>query len=382
MAPPAKTLLAGAALLASSFMRLASVDVGFVAEGHVSVRVPLAGGSYPDNASRRAFWDEATARLTALPGVRAVGVGSGRPPDQVGMINNFDLEDRPTPEGISEPNVPWPIVDNGYFEALGVSLLEGRLFTPEDLEDGAPVVVVDRAWADRFFPGEEALGRRLVSGGCTSCPLTTVVGVVGSVPYLGVGRIDEGAVYDPGGREYLASPVLHLRTTGESADVIAAVRAELRALDPTIPLTDFATGEDLLATSLTQPRHLSLLLGAFSFVAMLLAVVGLYGILAYSVQQRRGDIAVRLALGGAPSTVLAMVVRQGMTLVVLGIAVGTGVAIAFTRVLSDLLYDVEPTDPVSLLGACVLLLVVSMVACGIPARRAVRVDPAHALNAE
>ena len=375
-------LLAGAGLLGSSFAKLSAVDPGFETEGLMNVRVPLASGRYPDGAARQAFWDEAVARLTAIPSVRTVGIGSGLPPIQIEMINNFNLEDRPTPPGVSEPAVPWAIVDNGYLHTLGIPLLQGRMFEPSDLDTDASVVLVDEAWATRFFPGEEVLGRRMVQGGCTTCPLTTVVGVVGTVPYLGLQRADEGAVYGHGARTYLSNPYLHVRTTGDPTDVMPLVRAEFRELDSAIPLTQFSFGGELLNESLAQPRQLSLLLTSFSLIALVLAVVGLYGIMAYSVQQRRGDIAIRLALGGAPSDVLRMILRQGLRMVSVGLVIGLLGSLAFTRVLSDLLYEVEPNDPMTLLGVAALLLGVSVLACGIPGRRAVRIDPAGALREE
>jgi predicted permease len=375
-------LLAGAGLLASSLVRLNAIDPGFETERLVSVPVPLGSGRYSEESARRAFWDEVGTRLESLPGVSSVGLGNGRPPTQVGMINNFDLEDRPTPPGVAEPAVPWVIVDNGYFEALGIVLLEGRLFEPSDLDSGAPVVLVDEAWARRFFPGEEVIGRRMVSGGCTTCPLTTVVGVVGTVPYLGLHRADEGAVYSPGGRSRLATPTLHLRTVGDPRDVIPLARAEIREVDSSIPLTQFSSGDELLSESLARPRQLTALLGSFSLIALVLAAVGLYGIVAYRVQQRRGDIAVRLALGGSPFEVFAMVMRRGLSLVATGLVVGVVGALTFTRVLSDLLYDIEPTDPTTLAAVSALLLLVSVVACGVPGRKAVCVDPVTALREE
>jgi len=349
----------------------------------VSVHVPLDGNKYPDQAARAFFWDEALAQIEAIPGVVSVGVGSGRPPADVSMTNNFNLEDKPTPPGSVEPSVPWVLVDNGYFQAMGIPHLAGRLFEPSDLDDEAPpVILVDEAWASRFFPGEEVLGRRLVSGGCTTCPLTTVVGVVGTVPYGGVLTTDEGAVYGPGGREILSNPTLHLRAAGDPAQLIPRIRQEIRRIDPTIPLSDFATAETLLGESLSQPRHLSLLLGSFSIVALILAVVGLYGIMAYSVHTRRGDIAVRLALGGSPGTVLRMVIGQGMAMVFVGLVLGVAGALAFTRVLSDLLFEVKPNDPLTIAAVALLLASVSLVACALPGRRAVRVNPVDTLREE
>jgi putative ABC transport system permease protein len=376
-------LLAGAGLLVSSFANMYRVNLGFDADRLVSVHVPLDGNEYPDPTARAFFWDEALDQITAIPGVLSVGVGSGRPPADVSMTNNFNLEDKPTPPGSVEPSVPWVLADNGYFQAMGIPHLAGRLFEPSDLDDEAPpVILVDEAWARRFFPGEEVLGRRLVSGGCTTCPLTTVVGVVGTVPYGGVLTTDEGAVYSPGGREILSNPTLHVRAAGDPAQLIPQIRQEIRGIDPTIPLADFATGETLLEESLSRPRHLSLLLGSFSTVALILAVVGLYGIMAYSVHTRRGDIAIRLALGGSPGGVLRMVIGQGMAMVLMGLVLGVAGALAFTRVLSDLLFGVEPNDPLTIAAVAVLLASVSLVACALPGRRAVRVNPVDALRQE
>jgi predicted lysophospholipase L1 biosynthesis ABC-type transport system permease subunit len=240
---------------------------------------------------------------------------------------------------------------------------------------------VDEAWARRFFPGESAVGRRFVSGGDTSNPMTEVVGVVGEVPYQGLGGEGGGAVYSPTART-LRSPFLMIRLVGDPAPVMSLARQELRRMDPTAPLTDVATGETLLGDALTRPRHLSLLLTVFALVAMLLAVVGLYGITAYAVQRRAGDIAVRLALGGSPSAVLRMVVRQGMGLAAGGAAVGLVLALAVNRTLADVLYEVSPNDPGTLAGVLALLLSVSAVACFIPGRRAIRVDPASTLREE
>jgi predicted permease len=376
-------LLAGAGLLLSSFANLTRVDLGFDAEAQLSVRVPLSSDTYPDSPARTLFWDQVLDRVGALPGILAAGVASGRPPTTPGMTNNFNLEDKPTAPGASEPSLPWLFADNEFFQALGIPLLEGRMFQPTDLDDGAPpVILVDQAFAHRFFPREEVLGRRLVSAGCTTCPLTTVVGVVGTVPYLGVRRADEGTVYAPGSREILSGPYLHIRVAGDPTTFVPRIREEIRAVDAGIPLTDFATGESLFRDSLREPRHLSLLLASFALVALTLAVLGLYGIVSYTVHRRRGDIAVRLALGGAPRDVWYMVIRQGMAMVLVGLILGSLGAVALTRVLSGVLFQVEAGDPRILLAVAALLMAVSLAACALPGRRAVRVNPVSALKEE
>jgi predicted lysophospholipase L1 biosynthesis ABC-type transport system permease subunit len=222
---------------------------------------------------------------------------------------------------------------------------------------------------------------RLYSGGQTTGPRETIVGVVGTVPYTGVGRNELGAMYQPLDLRFDAAWLL-VRAEGDPQAVAGAVRDELRRLDPTVPIVMAATGEQLLHDALTRPRHLSLLLGVFSAVALALSVVGVYGITSYSVQRRRADIAVRLALGGAPAGVLRSTLWEGMRVALLGLAVGVLAALSVTGALSGLLYGVAPRDPATLAGAAALLLAVSGVACLVPALRAVRVDPAATLREE
>jgi predicted permease len=375
-------LLVGAFLLLGSFLRLQSVDPGFDAAELVSMRVSLSPATYPDGVSRQRFWDAALEQIEAIPGVSAVALSTETPPDDLGNLNNFDLEDRPVPEGQQQPMAAWVVVGPSYFDVLGMPLLEGRAFQRADLDDGAPpVLIVDEAWARANYPGQSAVGHRLYEGGQTTGQPMTVVGVVGSVPYEGIGASDRGAIYQPA-PNILSSPFLMVRAEGGPASVVTRVRATLRGLDASAPVTEVATGTDLLGAALTLPRHLSLLAALFSAVAVALAVVGIYGITAYAVQQRRGDIAVRLALGGAPGRVLGAALWDGLRVSLVGLALGGGAAFLMTGALSSLLYQVTPRDPRSLAGAAVLLLTVSAVACFVPARRAVAMDPATTLREE
>ncbi|MEJ2204858.1 MAG: ADOP family duplicated permease [Gemmatimonadota bacterium] len=373
-------LLVGAALLLSSFARLGRMDPGFEPEGLLSLRVGLPLATYPDPEGRKQFWDPLVDRVAALPGVLSVGLANARPGQVFQDSNNFDLEDRPTPPGQSQPSVPWIIAEHGFFETLRIPLVEGRWFDPADDLGAEPVVLVDRAWARRFFPDGSAVGRRMRSGGQTTGPWITVVGVVGDVPYSEAGQEGQGAVYMPDPRRGSTAPFLYVRTSGDPGGLVARIRTEIRRADPGLPLTDVASGEAVLHASLTRPRHLTTLLTAFAAVALALAVVGLYGVLAQTVQRRRPDIAIRLALGGSPRAVLSLVLGQGMTLVGVGIAAGLVVALALTRVLEGLLYEVSPRDPLILVGVTGLMLAVSAMACLLPGRRAVRVDPIEALR--
>lgn len=373
-------LLAGAGLLASSFVRLQRVDVGFDAERVLSARVSLPITAYPEAADRLAFWDGLSERVEALPGVVSVGRSSLRPPDVFGSGNNFDLEDAPTPPGESQPVVPWIAADPAYFASLGIQVVAGRMFNASDLVDSASLVaLVDEAWAHRFFPGAEAVGRRFKEGGCTSCEWTTVVGVVTDVSYEGIGNPGRGTVYQPD-RRGLSTPYITVRTQGDPRALLPEIRREVQQLDASVPLTGIETGRTLLDASVAQPRHLMWLLGGFSGLALLLSMVGLYGVTAHSVERQRGDIAIRVALGGASNDVLRLILGRAMSLVAVGLALGIATAIGVTRVLSSLLYDVSPTDPGTLVVVAALLGVAALVATLIPTRRAIGVDPASTLR--
>jgi putative ABC transport system permease protein len=374
-------LLFGAGLLGSSLWNLERVDPGFDPDGLLTARVSLAEGRYSDDDARMIFWHGLEERIAGLPGVVSVGISDGRPPVEAYNYNNFDLEQSPTPPGGNQPIANWMSADVGYLRAIGVPLLEGRMLTREDeTADEAPVILVDEQWARRYFPGESAVGKRLREGGATEGPWITVVGVVGVVPYAGLAGDPGGTVYAPW--TDLVDPFVVARVAGDPGALVGPLRAELARLDPTAPLTEIETGESLLGASLAEPRHLAILLSLFAVVAVLLATVGLFGITAHWVQSRRGDIAVRLALGGTPGGVLNLVVRNAMVMSVGGLVVGAIAAPAFARLLGQTLYDVEASSPVILAGVLALLSAVSYAACVLPARRIVRTSPGVALREE
>jgi putative ABC transport system permease protein len=372
-------LLFGGGLLASSLRNLERADPGFEPTGLLTAQVSLAAARYPDPGERQAHWWEVEERVAMIPGVSSVGVSDSRPPVEAFNYNNFDLEDRPTPTGESQPVACWVSADAGYLDALGVPLLEGRMLTRDDERPGAdPVVVVDERWARRHFPGDRVVGRRLREGGATSGPWTTVVGVVGEVTYAGFGGDTGGTVYAPW--TALTRAFVVVRAAGDEADIAGPLGAELRALDPTAPVTDMATGDALVESTLAQPRHLALLLLSFSMVALALAVVGIYGITAHAVESRRADIAVRVALGAGPGRVLGVVLRGALALSLLGLVVGTVAARGAVPLLRGLLYEVDPLDATSLSAVVALLAAVSLVACAMPAWRALRADPVEVLR--
>jgi len=372
-------LLAGAVLLMTSLALLQRVDPGFDPTGIATGQVSLPGRVYQDNNARIQFWDRALVVLGDIPGVERVAISSGLPPDAPRAFNNFDLLDRPVPEGTAEPVSPWLAVSPDFFQTMGIPLLAGRALEASDTS--APVVVVSQGWANRFYPGENPVGRRMISGGCTSCAPTTVVGVVGDVAYEGLEAQASDAVYTPYAQWPWASVQLIVRSRG-GAVPMEGVRRALGTLDPSLALSEVGTMEERLRASLAKPRYWSLLLGAFATVGVVLAAVGIYGVLSNAVVRQRRDIGIRLALGAARGSVVRMVVTRGMTQAGIGLALGLAGALVLTRWLEGLLFGVSATDPVTFGGVALGLLIVALAACYGPARGATRVDPVRVLSAE
>jgi len=377
----ATPLLVVAALLLVSLNTLGRVDLGFDTHHVVTAQLTQTTAGHGDPTTITAFWDEIQRRVSAVPGVAGVAFSDGRPPADVNNFNNFDLEDAPTPPGHSQPVVPWLSVTPDYFRVMGVSLLEGRLLDDRDaLSSAPPVIVVDKAWAARFFPHQSAVGRRLREGGCTTCPLTTVVGVVTPVKYAGLDKPDDGTVYDPMGPR--TTRTLIVRTNGDSAPAMAAIREQIRALDPGLPLYGVATMDELVDRALDRPRSLSALIGGLALSALVLSIIGIYGVMAYHVQQHTKEIGIRIALGGTARDVLGLVLGQGMSIVVIGVVVGLGGAIALARLAASLLFGVGAGDPLTIGGVCALLLTTALLACLVPALRAVSIPPATVLRGD
>jgi predicted permease len=387
----ATPLLIVAGLLLSSLNELGRVDLGFDSRNLLTGLILLPEKQYPDSGPVTAFWDELQRRVEALPGVSGVAFSDGRPPNDVNNWNNFNLEESPTPPGQSEPVTPWVSVTGEYFRLFGLTLLEGRLLDDRDgLTPAIEVIVVDRAWAKRFFPNESAVGKRLREGGCTTCPWTTVVGVVSDVKYAGLDKPDPGSVYWPmAGRG--AQPVeeatsrfryLLVRTETDPLTVLPLVRQVVRELDASLPFSDVATIEELVERSLDRQRSLSWLVSSFAVVALLLSTIGIYGVMAYYVQQHSKDISIRTALGGSPADVLRLVVGQGMMVVTSGVVVGSLAALLLTRLMSSLLFGIGAADASTFALSAALMLAVALAACSVPATRAVGVEPASVLRSE
>lgn len=373
-------LLVASGLLLNSFIRLQRVNPGFDPDRLVAIGLTLPTVRYDSVVDLLRFRALAEQRIAAMPEVESVGLTTQTPPDQSGGTDNFNLIHRPVPEGQAEPNSPWYYVSATYFPTLGIRVIEGRGFTPADTADEFPVVAVSRSWARRYLPGESAVGRQLVQGGCYDCPRTTIVGVVEDIRNLGP-SLPTDAVYGPmtqyAGRSMQVVARLRSLTPGSAA----ALRDELRALDPELPLEESVVTEQL-RTSLADPMRWAAVLSAFAACGMGLAALGVFGLMAYTVRQRRREIGVRLALGAQPGTVTRLVVSRGMRYAAIGSAVGLGMTLLVVNRIRTMLFDVSPTDVPTFLGVGVLLLGSALLASWLPARRAARIRPMEAISAD
>jgi putative ABC transport system permease protein len=374
-------LLTATGLLLASFARLQRIDPGFDPRYVLTAQVSLPAGQYGSDTLVAAYWSRALAHVREVPGVAGVGLGSSLPPDDFGSSNdNFNLVDRPTAPGAPEPNAAWPSVDAGYFTTLEVPRLDGRLFAPTDT-GAAPVVVVTRSWAEKHYPGESPLGKTLIRGGCTQCPLTTIVGVVDDVRYAGLtGPLD--GMHSPVSEGWPRTLYLFVRATRSPVQLTTPIREALRSVDASVPLDDIATMEDRLYAVIAQPRQWATLLGGFAAVALGLAAVGVFGMLSYVVGTRRREIGVRMALGAGRPKVVGMIVGSGLTYALVGALLGLLISLLGAPLLANVLHDVSVVDPRALAGATGALLAVALVACWLPALRAATIDPLEAIRHE
>ena len=373
-------LLLGASLLFRSFLRLQEVDPGFDPEGAVNVAIALPPEPYAGAPETERFWRQLERRAAEVPGVSAAGIGTELPPGMAGNVNNFDLIDRPVPPGGAEPMAPWTLVTPGYFETLGIALLEGRMFTDLDSATAPPVVLVSRDWAQRYYPGESAVGRQMVEGGCTSCPPTSVIGVVEDAKYLGLAAPGD-VVYSPLAQGGSRNAFLVVRSRAPAAATFRALRDVVAGLDPELPVVE-QTMAERLDTQLVAPARSTAVLTAFALMGVMLAALGVFGLMSYAVRQRQREIGVRIALGADTRAITRMIVGRGMWYAAAGTALGLGLALLAARWLEAYLFDVAATDPLTVGGVAAVLLLVSVLACWLPGLRASRIDPVRAIAAE
>src|SRR5262245_7085954 len=376
-------LLAGAGLLIMSFMKLQGVDPGFKSERILTMRISLPSASYSQPEMVRTFFRNLRERVLSLPGVNTAGLVSVLPLSGQNSSGTVTVATQAVPSDKTTPEADQRLVTPGFFETLEIQLLAGRTFDERDTESSAPVAIVDESMAKTYWPGDSALGKQIKRGGRqSSTPWTTIVGVVRHVRYRTLESPSRVEVYWPHAQSPTASMSLVVRTSNDPRGLIEVIRGEVTALDPLPPVYSIRTMEEIWAISMARRRTTMLLLATFAAVALLLAAVGIYGVLAYSVSQRKQEIGIRMALGARRADVLRLVVGQGMTLALVGVCIGLFSALALARFLSGLLYQVTSTDPATFAGVSLLLAVVALLACYLPARRASKVDPMVALRYE
>ena len=382
-------LLVGAGLLMKSFMNLRAADVGFNPEHVLTMRIVLPDARYKENAQVEQFYRALLQRVETLPGVQAAGLTRGLP-------MNGGIESGITVEGQEVANTRDTVVavnltvTPGYFRAMEIPLVAGRSFTEQDKTGAPPVAVIDEQMAARFFPKGDAVGKRIKLGGAQSpFPWMQIVGVVKHVKHYGPDEEGRVEIYRP----YFQLPAvpdaqlsrgmsLAVRTTGEPTALTAAIRNAVREVDKDQPVSQVQTMAQVVAGSVASQKFATWLLGIFAATALLLAALGLYGVMAYTVTQRTHEIGIRMALGAAQRDVLRLIVSQGMRLTLVGVALGLVGAFLVMRAMTSLLYGVSAKDPLTYGGVALLLALVALVACLIPARRATKVDPMIALRYE
>lgn len=374
-------LLVGAGLLVRSLFALHGVRPGFEAEKVLTFQVALPMLEYPTEERAR-FAGELTRGLEALPGVTGVGLTSQLPFTGLGHYSSYSDAARPPDANAGARPADVRIVTPGYFAAIGTRLLAGRDFAETDDASRPPVVIVDETIARRLWPGEPAVGKRLRFSGGRPDTVQTVIGVVEHVRQHQLSAEGPGQIYRAYSRVPTPWMTYIVRTRGEPADLVPLVRRELAVMDPELPARDLLPLTHFVAAATAPVRFSLLLMQTFGTVAALLASVGLYGVIAFTVGRRTKEFGIRQALGATPAAMRRMVLRGGLELVGLSVALGLGIAVLSTRLLSRLLYGVGPLDPPTLLTVIVLLTAVAMMACYLPARRASRVQPADALRTD
>jgi putative ABC transport system permease protein len=375
----ALTLLAGAGLLARSFLELRRVHTGFDARNVLTMRVTLPRARYDQDAKIVNFFTQAVERMRALPGVEEAGAINHTPFLGLGTQDGFSIEGRPRPApGQPQYTTGICVTDQNFFHVLQIPLKRGRLFTEQEVREKRKVVVINEALARKYFPNEDPLGQRISSW----TEPNEIIGIVGDAKHKELGKEAGPMSYWPIAQYPYGYMTFTLRTRGDAAAVAAAARKVIQTLDPLQSVGDVRTLDSLVGNSIAAQRFNALLFTIFAVVALLLAAGGIYGVMSYAVTQRMHELGVRMALGARSGDVVRLVIGQGMKLVLMGVAVGLVAAFGLTRLLRNLLFEASATDPAMFTCASSLLAAVALLACYIPARRATKIDPLIALRCE
>jgi putative ABC transport system permease protein len=379
------TLLAGAGLMLRSFYKLVTVNPGFNPENVVSLLIQLNFTKYPNNdagiAKVRTFHDQVLERVKAEPGIASAAFALTFPlNEEIPLTGGFEIEGRPKTPGQPEPKFDFRAVSPGYFQTIGIPLLRGRYLSEADGPGAAEVVVINAAMAQHYWDNKDPIGNRVSSDGGKTW--ATIVGIIGDVRQYGLDKPPTDELYVTQEQNPTKRATLLVRGGQNPMTLVRNISSDVHAVDPEQTIAQIRTLADLRRQSLAPPRLTSTLLGCFALLALVITAAGIGGVMGLAVSQRTKEIGIRMALGASPNAVLWMVLRQGMSLVVIGLGLGIALAVSSTRLMQGLLFGIEPTDPWTLAGVSLLLLMVAAMACYGPARRATSVDPLQALRSE
>jgi putative ABC transport system permease protein len=375
-------LLIGAGLLIQSFMRLQKVDPGFNPENVLTMNLSLPRSKYPDDGQRINFFKQAVERLQALPGVESVGAVSFLPFAGPAAGTRFAIDGQPKPEAGQEPTTSVCVTDANYFDTLKIPLRRGRIYNQTEATEMRHVVLINEALARRYFPDEDPIGKRLTINMKNENAPTEIIGIVGDAKQETLESDVRPTIYWPHPELAYNSMTLVMRVRNNATAVAPAARGVIQTLDNEQPIAEVRTMESLLATSMARARFNTLLLAIFAMVALLLAAIGIYGVMSYTVSQRTHEIGIRMALGAQGADVLKFVIGQGMLLAGLGLGIGLGAAFGLTRLMKTLLFEISTTDLTTFVLIPLILAGVALLACLVPARRATKTDPMIALRYE
>jgi putative ABC transport system permease protein len=376
-------LLIGAGLLINSFLHLRNVDPGFRAEKALTMKIVLPEVRYANKEQRGIFYRELIRRVETLPGVISAAVATNLPLTETGNSVGVSIEGRADPAPDRVPIVITRIISPRYFETMGIPLLKGRAFTEEDKADSPSVIVISETTARSFWPGEDALGKHLKVGSPSNNEnkWLTVIGMVKDVRQFELVIEPKPQMYLPFTQANFFEPrALVVKTNLQPLSLAATVRKTVWDIDKDQPVSDITSMDHIVSESVARQRFSMLLLGVFATLALVLAAVGIYGVMSYSIAQRTHEIGIRMALGAQRKDVLKLTIGQGLKLVLIGVAIGLGAAFILTRVMASLLFGVSATDPITFVAISLVLIGVAMAASLIPALRAMKVDPMFALR--